>query len=141
MKIKEKYASSRQRYIEMTDFLSALRSAKGFIYFILLSAMIFTVIFNSLFGIFSIPGAELKGSDNVAVVAEKTARGLKDGDVVLVDGADGFCCAEIRTAENGYYTGKEDDPVKLDENKIIGRVRFVLFPVSCFGDDPHKLCV
>lgn len=141
MKNKLKNASSRQRYIEITDSLSALRSAKGFIYFFLLTALVFTVIFNSLFGIFRIPGAELKGSSNVAVVAEKSRHGIISGDVVLVSDGSGCFCTEIKVNENGYFTGTDDEPVKLDEKKIIGRVRFVLFPVSCFGDDPHKLCV
>ncbi len=141
MKPKEKYASSRQLYIRTSDTLSALRSAKGLIYVVLIAALIFTVVFNSMFGIYSIPGARLKDTDGVAVVAEKTRKGLRNGDVVIVDDGNGCYCAELKVTEDGYYTGSEDEPVRLKEENIIGRARFVLLPVNRFGDNPIKLIV
>ncbi len=133
-----------QYYIDLADKLSALRALKGFVYFLIAAALAFTCVFNFFYGIFFVEGARLKGNENVAVVVNVNKRSFEEGETVLVRNGSGYCCAEFTASddsENGIYVKSDNGNIFIRNEEIEGKAEFVLFPVSCFGDNTHDLCI
>lgn len=137
--------STEQYYNEMSDSLAALRSAKGFIYALIAAAVVFTCVFNSFFGVFFIDGAMLKGEGNVAVVARITPQTVQSGETILIKDEQGYYCAEVTgfsdDSEGDVFIRTQEGQKLIPAENIEGKAECILFPVSCFGDDAHKLCI
>ncbi len=141
MKAVKKNKSAEQYYIDMSDGLAALRSAKGFVYTLIAAAVLFTVIFNAFFGVFRINDAVTGSGDDIAVLVKLSPDDLKKGDIVVLSDGDGYYCAELTETAGGLFTGSDENKRELSYGDIRGKAFFIVFPVSELGNDARKLCI
>ncbi len=130
-----------RRFLDIADELSAWRSFLGFVYFITAAALVFSVIFCFVYGIYPVENISINGND-VAVVVNKTGKSFKEGDAVLFKIENRFYCAEFSgksERRDGIIVKSGDEEVFISDDEIEGRAEFVLFPVRSFGEDASAL--
>ena len=135
--------SAEQYYIDLSDSLAAMRSAKGFVYAVIAVMAAFTVIFNAIFCIYDVDGVLLDEENPTAVVTNVRNRDFRAGDVLLIEDDGKYVClemAEKREDSGGVYVIKENGKIFISEENIAGKAEFILFPLKRFGSDTHILC-
>ena len=136
--------SSEQFYIDVSDRLAALRSAKGFIYFLISAAVLCNCMFHVFFGLFSVKDVSYKGNDEVVVVARISLDSYEKDEVILCSRDGEYYCARVSQpapyAENGVYISTPKGQRIVEHENICGRAEFIVLPFICFGDGVNGLC-
>lgn len=139
---REKKYSAEQYYIDLSDSLAALRSAKGFVYTIIAVMAVFTVLFNAVFCIYDVSSTLPGEEEQIAVLTNVQNRDFQTGDVLLIHSNGAFTCAEVsqtRKNSDGVYVKAGDGQRFVSDNDIAGKAEFILFPLRRFGSDTHIL--
>ena len=144
MKKDVRKVSSEQFYIDVSDSLAALRSAKGFVYFLIGAAVLLNCVFHVFFGLFPVKSVSYKGNDEVVVVARISVGSYEKDETVLCFRDEEYFCARVSqpapVAENGVYISTPQGQRIVDYENICGRAEFVVLPFTCFGDSVQGLC-
>ena len=124
-----------EAFDDIVDELSAWRSFKGFVCFIIVAALVFTFVFNVFYGIYHIENISID-NDGIAVAANKTVKKFNKGDAVIIRINDSFYCAEFSRksdARSGIYAKVDEEDIFISDDMIEGRAEIILFPVSSFS--------
>lgn len=125
----------------MSDHFAALRSANGWFTFVILSALVCTVVFNLFFTLKKVDDVSIKGSP-VSVVASYNGAGeLSRGDVALIKEDDGYICVRVKkVTDEGVTALRGNAEVVYPFDVVVGKARFLVQPLIVFGGDPIKAC-
>ncbi len=140
MRQKKRSSTRLQFFNDTTDSLSAMRSANGWVMFIILSALVFTIVFNMFFIMEKVSEVSIRNSP-VSVVAVNGDRFLNRGDVALVLRDEKYYCVRVKKkTDDGIVALRGGKEISYSDDEIIGRTLFIVQPLVAFGDKPQKAC-
>ncbi len=131
-------------FYDFADEMSAWRSFKSLVFLFITAALVFTVVFNTVYGIFPVSGVELNGEADVCVIVNRRAVNFNRGDTVTAKINNVCYCAEFlerSRTQDGIYIKQNGKSMFISDNDVEGRAECILFPWSAFGEDAHILCV
>lgn len=156
MNRRQKHRSVTQNYIDLTDFLAALRSVKELVYAVIITALIVSCAMYVLYDIVPVKGVFSGDTEEVSVLIQVRGYDLQEDDVVVLK--KGRNCATVLsqrekqklpgqgTAENNDLiavrvnsAGKSQDIRLVSSSAVEGKIGFVVFPLNRFGEDVRKL--
>ena len=144
MKKVVKHRSKTQYYIDISDRLSAARSAYGLLYVLIIAVLIFSCVFNCFYRV--VPVRDAGEQDEVSVLVRYRGYSVSKGAFIkLRSGGCAYVTDVCHIPGDDYGFRAVAEGEKGPEERQYGfpdaegEIRMILFPLERMGEDPISL--